>query len=503
MSTHLSSRPLRAALAAIALIFALAPVLPAEVPAADAADAAVQDRGRILLVLPLDNRSGQPSLEWMREAAADLLGRRFASAGFAPMRRTDRRYALDHLGLPQNFQPSRASSIKLAETLDADSIIVGSFLTDGQNLVAEARIVNVSSLRMGEPVKATGPMRSMIDVFDTLAWKLTRQLDPRQNVALETFIAAGKDIRVNAYEQYIRGVTEQDQAERLGHLQQAVKLDPAFGAAWMALGREEYTMQRYDEAAIVFSKVGRDDRDALEASFYRGISQLFSGDYPGSEQSFAAVAQRLPLAEVLNNQGVAVSRQNHDGTELFMKAEAADPTSADYHFNLALSLKRHGQMAGALNELQQALKLHPADYEAQTLLAAWKALNGASDATLEPLERIERTFDEAAFRQASQMMSQMDEQRMAALSPAERARKLSAQAGEYLGRGQLLEAERLYLAAIGDDDRLAIAHAGLAQIRLRSGATEDARKEAQTALQLEPGNAAAQDVLKQAAEQHK
>ena len=43
------------------------------------------------------------------------------------MSRADRMYALDHLGLPQGFQPSRASSLKLAQTLDADSIVVGSF----------------------------------------------------------------------------------------------------------------------------------------------------------------------------------------------------------------------------------------------------------------------------------------------------------------------------------------------------------------------------------------
>ncbi len=91
-----------------------------------AADAvkSLTNHGRILLVLPFDNRTGQPSLEWIREAAADLLSTRFASAGFAPMTRADRVYALDHLGLPQGFQPSRASSLKLAQTLDADYIMV-------------------------------------------------------------------------------------------------------------------------------------------------------------------------------------------------------------------------------------------------------------------------------------------------------------------------------------------------------------------------------------------
>ncbi len=150
--------------------------------------------GRVLLVLPFDNRTGQPSLEWIREAAADILSTRFASAGFEPTSRDDRMYALDHLGLPQGFQPSRASSLKLAQTLDADSIVVGSYTTDGTGIVAEARLVDVPQLRMTPEVSARGEMKDLIAVFGTLAWKLTRQLDPSFSVAEETFAAAGSGI---------------------------------------------------------------------------------------------------------------------------------------------------------------------------------------------------------------------------------------------------------------------------------------------------------------------
>ncbi len=110
----------------------------------------------------------------------------------------------------------------------------------------------------------------------------------------------------------------------------------------------------------------------LEAEFYRGLSLLFLGDYPHAEQAFAEVARVLPLAEVVNNEGVAVSRQGHDGTSLFIQAAAADPNTADYHFNLAVSLKRHGNSPGAANELAQCLKLRPNDSEAQSLAAEWK-----------------------------------------------------------------------------------------------------------------------------------
>jgi tetratricopeptide (TPR) repeat protein len=453
---------------------------------------APEGRGRILLVLPFDNRTGQPSLEWIREAAPQILSSRFAAAGFAPMSRADRMYALDHLGLPQGFHPSRASSLKLAETLDADSIVVGSYVTDGTGIVAEAQVVDVPHLRMSQPVTARGEMRDLISVFDSLAWKLTRQLDPGFSVAEETFVAAGKGLRLDAFEQYIRGITEPDQPERLRHLNQSVLLSPEFSEAWMALGREDYNGQKYEEAAAAFGRVGRNDPDALEAGFYRGLSLLFSGNYPKAEEAFGSVARILPLAEVVNNQGVAVSRQGHDGSPLFRQAVAADPNAADYHFNLAVSLKRHGVAAEALTELAQCLRLRPNDSEAQALDKEWnkpaaKPASGLdAEAKADPLERIARRFDAVAFRQAALMMDQMDASRLAALTPRQQAQKLAAQAKDYLDRGLLLEAERLYQSAVAADSRVAEAHAGLAEVRERTGDAEAARKEATISLKLIP-----------------
>ena len=411
----------------------------------------------MLLVLPFDNRTGQPSLEWIREAAAEILSTRFASAGFQPTSRADRMYALDHLGLPQGFQPSRASSLKLAQTLDADSIVVGSYTTDGTGIVAEATLVDVPQLRMLPEVSARGEMKDLIAVFGDLAWKLTRQLDPRFNVAEETFAAAGNGLRLDAFEQYIRGITEPDQAERLRHLENAVKLSPEFGPAWMALGREDYNGQQYQEAAAAFAKVDRNGPDGLEAEFYRGLSLLFLGDY------------RTCRAGVCRGcAGVAAGRggeQRRSGREPPGPGRnfAIHSGSGGRPQHSRLPLQSGGEPEAArefgrgANELAQCLKLRPNDSEAQALDGAWKLPGAAAsgtagpDASADPLERIVRTFDAAAFRQAAAMLDEMNAGRLAALTPRERAQTLCAQAKGFLDRGLLLEAERLYQDAVAAD----------------------------------------------------
>jgi tetratricopeptide (TPR) repeat protein len=104
----------------------------------------------------------------------------------------------------------------------------------------------------------------------------------------------------------------------------------------------------------------------------------------------------------------------------------------------------------------------------------------------DPLERIARAFDAVAFRQAAQMMDEMDAAHLAQLTPNEKAKKLAEQAKNYLDRGLLLEAERLYQSTLAVDAKSSQAHTGLAEVRERTGDAEAARKEARAAIELAP-----------------
>ncbi len=70
--------------------------------------------------------------------------------------------------------------------------------------------------------------------------------------------------------------------------------------------------------------------------------------------------------------------------------------------------------------------------------------------------------------------------------PAEQAAQYTQLGHDYLAQGLIPEAEQEFQAAIAADPSSATAHAGLAQVRERSGSTTDARAEAQTSLNLHP-----------------
>lgn len=463
--------------------------------------------GRVVLVLPFDNRSGQPDLAWIGESFPDTLNQRLNSAGFLTISRDDRQYALDHLGFPADFRPTRATTIRIAQTLDANYVVIGSYNVSNGRISVQSQVLEVNNLRMSSPIEDSSELPRLFDVQNALAWKIARQVDPRFNVAQQTFLAASGQVKLSAFENYIRGISATTPQERIKRLQLAVQEAPSYTAALLALGKTQYAQRDYDRAASTLARIPPIDRRALEANFYLGLSRFNSGRYAEAEKAFAFVASRLPLPEVVNNQAVASSRQGHNATALFQRAVAADPNDPDYHYNLAVSFFRHNDVTGSLREIDRTLKLRPNDPEAPELkaLIAYgrpapvapptpKPISAPANAAgsakptseFEPLERIRRTYSEASFRQAAFQLDQMRAARMATLAPAEQATQYVQLGRDYLAQGLIPEAEQEFQSALTSNPDSAEARAGLAQVREQSGDPAAARTEAQASIKLSP-----------------
>ncbi len=464
--------------------------------AADAkSPASAEPHGRLLLVLPFDNRSGDAALGWMGEAFPDVLNRRLNSAGFLTIGRGDRLYAFDHLGLPLNLQPTRATAIRIAQTLDADYVVFGHYYVAANQITADAEVLDVSSLRIGSQIDQQGEADHALETINSLAWKVTRQLDPDYAVEERTFVAADRNLTAEAFQNYIQGVVAENPKDGIAHLREAVRLAPDFATAWLALGRAYFSDQNYEEAAATLGHLRRDDPNALEADFYRGLACFYTGNYREAEDAFAFVSMRLPLPEVVNNQGVAASRRGKDAGALFEQAIASDARDPDYHFNLAVALAHRKDTSGALKELDETLALRSQDTEAQSFEAQLKSADPAKanpdpgHAVADsqgPLTRIKRGYSEAGFRQAAFEMEQVQQMRLASMTQPQRATENVKDGDQFFQQGLVLEAEREYREALEADPKSALAHAGLAAVNERDDDTDAARAEAHASIQLVP-----------------
>ena len=491
--------------------------------------------GRTMVVIPFENASPTPGLEWLGESFPETFHEQLNSPVLYVASRDERLRAYDRQGVPAGVHPSRATLYRLAEQMDLDYAVLGSYKYDGERLTAIAQLLDMRAQKLSPAVTESEPLADLGNLQSALAWDVLRLIRTDFSEPKDKYIASLAPARLDALENYVRGMLATTAEEKVQHYREAVRLNPDYAQAWLELGKTYYAQRAYELAITALSEVQPSSTVAREANFYLGLAAYAHGDFAKSESAFEFVAARLPLAEVYNNLGVVAARRGHSlktAAEYFEKAIQDDPSDPDYHFNLGVTLTQAGDRAGAARELHTALDHRPNDAEAKALLDSLTPPTGGgivpSSATFKaPMERIKRNYEEDVFRQMTTQMGSWAEQQFARSDPRAHARfhlelgkelmahgftteaeaefrhaaavdpsssaPLIALAEDYDARGDAREARAQAAAALHIRES-AEAYLILARLDLREDRIEAAAQNINRALQLEPGNSAGQDL---------
>jgi len=438
--------------------------------------------------MPFDNASGAPGIEWIAESFSELLSQRLASPTIYVLTRDDRLRAYDRAGIPASLHPSRATIYRLVEQMDVDYVVLGHYTFDGSTFTASAQVLDMRSRRLLPESQESGPLVDLINIETSLALDLLHSMRPSLSVSREEIESSAPRIRLDAFENYVRGILDTTAADKVHHFQEAVRLNPAYNQAWFQLGKAWFDQQQYDQAVGAFAQVSLTDPAAREANFYLGLAAYYLGDFSRAESAFTFVAARLPLTEVDNNLGVMMARRGDQKAAVlrFQKASQQDPSDADYHFNLAVALFHSGDQAGAIRELQECLTLRPGDAEAKSVLAYLTAAREGTPLKRSevPLERIKSNYDENSFRQLFLGIQSAAEERLAKTDPVSHAQFHVSRGQELLAQGFVAEAEKQFREASTLDPQNAEAHSGLAHTLEADNNLAGARTEAEAALAI-------------------
>ncbi len=441
---------------------------------------------RTIIVMPFENGSSAPGIQWIGEAFPEILSQRLTSPTIFALQRDDRLRAYDRAGIPAQVQPTRATIYRIVEQMDVDYVILGRYNFDGRSFTASSQILDMQRRKLLPDVQEAGPLVDLISIQTALAWDLLRSLEPSFSLDKQSFASSAPPVRLDALENYIRGVTANTTAEKIQHFREAVRFNPTYNEAWLSLGKTYFEDRQYDQAITAFAQVAASDPRAREANFYLGLSACYEEDFSRAQSAFNFVAARLPLSEVYNNLGVVTARlgDKKQAVAYFQKAVQADSRDPVYNLNLALALYQAGERFDALHFMKEYLTLQPDDNEAQAFLGSLSDGTKSPSQVRIPSPRLKPNYDENSFRQIFIGVQAAAEERLAKTDPLTHAQFHVSRGQELLGQGFTREAEKEFREAASLDPANAEAHAGLAHTLETDNDFGGARSEAETALRL-------------------
>ena len=368
-------------------------------------------RADTLAVLPFFNRSKQPSLDWIGESVSENIREALASQGLLVLSREDRMEVFRRMSIRPNAVLTHATVLKIGEALDAAEIVFGHFevTLDPANpnskgsLKLVGRILDLKRIKQGPEFQAAGPVEDLSGLQTHLSWQLLKYLAPKSAPSEEDFRRTRPTVRIDAVENYIRGLLAANPERKQKLFNQAARLDEGYSEPCFQLGRIFWEKKDYRSAAQWLARVNRADSHYMEALFLTGLTQYYQGNYDTAANQFQQVAAVVPLNEVYNDLGAAQSRRNlPEAMENFKKALEGDEADPDYWFNVGYTLWKSGKFEEAAQKFRAVLDRTQYDAEAMSLLGRCLKHEGPRPVEVRPAEgreRVKHNFELDAFRQ--------------------------------------------------------------------------------------------------------
>ncbi len=476
----------------------------------------------VYLVFPFENAGASPRLDWLGEGLEELTIQALSAGGQQVYSHAGRTTELERNGLPFSAKLSRASMLRVAQDLDADFVIFGSFTSDGKSLTIDSRVLRTDPLMLLPSVRETGPLDSLIEMQSKLVWRLLSENDKRYRPTLAEFSKAQRPLRLDAFEHYIRGLLANEDEPRIRELREASRLEPNWPDPYFALGQTYFTRNDCATALPLLTHVPPAHDRYVEALFSIGVCRLQLNQPDRADEAFTSLQKSLStdgqgqgqtaasggdLPEILNNLAVAHARRGKiaEAQAGLRRATDLDPDEDDYPFNVGLLAMQSGDFAAAAVAFREASERKPENPEDRALLvqALEKAgkkseadqeresaaeslgpnalqsahVDAKPDATFR-LARIRTELDTTALRLEIAASGAAATSGAPVDSSASRIRR----ARQELAAGHLDAAENEFQGVLRTEPTNAAAHRGMADIDHRRGKLDDAVKELHASL---------------------
>ena len=341
---------------------------------------------RSLVVLPLQNLSGDPAQDYFADGMTEELTADLSKIGSVKV--ISRTSAMRYKGAAKSLP-------EIARELSVDGVIEGSVQRAGSRVKITAQLIHAPTDTHLWAESYEGNLGDVLTLQDNVARSIANEVRIKLTPPELTRLTSTRPVNPEAYEAYLKGRyywskrTAEGEQKGLEYFQEAVALDPVYAPAYSGLADSYIVLgahrhldvhEAFPKARAAAMKALQLDEGLAEAHVSLGtVKTFYDWDWAGAEREFQRALELQPNYSTAHHWYshylVAVGRVDEAVAEM-KRARELDPFGVTVNVWLARTLYYWRQYDRAIEQYRRTLELYPEWLEVHNDIGDCYALKG-------------------------------------------------------------------------------------------------------------------------------
>jgi TolB-like protein/DNA-binding winged helix-turn-helix (wHTH) protein/tetratricopeptide (TPR) repeat protein len=352
-----------------------------------------------IMVLPLENLSGDASEEYFADGMTDaLIGDLAQIGGLHVISRTS----------SMHYKGTKKSLPQIAGEINVDAVVEGTVQRSGDRVVVRAQLIRAATDQHLWVQTYTRDVRDVLDLQSEIAQAVAREVQIQLTPGLQARFTSRRPVQPKAYDHYLQGRylywnkrTEDNLNKAIEFFQTAIKEDPSYAPAYVGLA-DCYNglsvvqvgallplegRRRAEEAA---SKALELDSSLADAYTALGYINHYNWNWTAAEQHFKRALELNPSYANAHNfyASYLMSRGRVDESiAASNRARELDPFSLAISVQRGFLLENARRYGEAIEQLRAVIAMDPNHYQAYWVLGHTYAANKQFDEAVAAAEK--------------------------------------------------------------------------------------------------------------------
>jgi TolB-like protein/DNA-binding winged helix-turn-helix (wHTH) protein/Tfp pilus assembly protein PilF len=351
-----------------------------------------------IVVLPMQNLSGDPAQEYFADGMTDALIGDLAQLG--ALRVISRTSAMHYKGTNKSLP-------EIARELKVDGVVEGTVQRSGDRVHVRAQLIHAPSDSHLWVAEYDRDLRDALDVQSEVARAIAGEVRIKITPAEERRLVSKRVIAREAIDNYLQGRyflnrrTEQNLRKAIEFFESAIHADPNYAQAYAGLA-DCYnqlgtvmigvmpSLEARKSAETAAQKALEIDNDVAEAHATLGYVNYFNWKWASAEEEFKRSVELNPNYASAHSQYahylVAQGRFDEALAET-NRAQELDPLSLSISAGRAFILENARHYDEAIEQLRRIISIDPDHYQAHWFLGLTYVANGQIDEAIATAEK--------------------------------------------------------------------------------------------------------------------